>query len=63
MAKKVKTESVKKNVREPTFKTFYSRNNRPFRLSGITEQDAIILWLDTNKFETFAYETIKPYLK
>lgn len=63
MAKKVKTESAKKNVRQPTFKTFYSRNNRPFRLSGITEHECIIYWLDTNRFETFAYLTIKPYLK
>lgn len=63
MAKKVKTESVKKNVRQPTFKTFYSNNNRPFRLSGITEQECIVFWLDTEKFETFAYEKIKQYLK
>lgn len=45
------------------FKTFYSRNNRPFRLSGITERDAIIYWLDTEKFETFEYNLIKKFLK
>lgn len=44
-------------------KTFYSRNNRPFRLSGITEHEAIIYWLDSLVFETFNYEKIKPYLK
>lgn len=44
-------------------KTFYSKNNRPFRLSGINETHATIKWLDTNKFETFEYYKIEPYLK
>lgn len=63
MAKKAKTESAKKNVRQPTFKIFYSKNNRPFRLSGINETHATIYWLDTLKYETFEYEKIKQYLK
>lgn len=45
------------------FKTFYSRNNRPFRLSGITEHECIVFLLDTEKFETFEYLKIKPYLR
>lgn len=44
-------------------KTFYSKNNRPFRLSGITETECIIKWLDTGLFETFPYPKIEPYLK
>jgi len=63
MAKKVndKTEKIKSSV--PGFKTFYSKNNRPFRLSGINKTHATILWLDTNTFETFEYYKIEPYLK
>lgn len=45
------------------FKTFYSKNNRPFRLSGINETHATIFWLDTLVFETFDYKKIEPYLK
>lgn len=44
-------------------RTFYSKNNRPFRLSGIDETNATIFWLDTKKFETFPYTKIEPYLK
>lgn len=52
-----------KKTREPTFKTFYSRNNRHFRLSGINETHATIKWLDTNQFEKFEYNKINPYLR
>lgn len=63
MAKKAKSESVKiKNV-YTGLKTFYSKNNRPFRLSGITETECIIKWLDTGLFESFPYPKIEPYLK
>ena len=63
MAKKVndKIEKIKSSV--PGFKTFYSKNNRPFRLSGITETECIIKWLDTGLFESFPYPKIEPYLK
>jgi len=63
MAKKVndKTEKIKSVA--PGLKTFYSKNNRPFRLSGVTETECIIFWLDTNTFETFEYYKIEPYLK
>lgn len=63
MAKKVndKTEKIKSSV--TGFKTFYSKNNRPFRLSGIDETHATIFWLDTKKFESFPYPKIEPYLK
>ena len=63
MAKKVndKTEKIKSSV--PGFKTFYSKNNRPFRLSGIAEDTVTIKWLDTGLFESFPYPKIEPYLK
>lgn len=62
MDKKVnnKTEKIKSVV--PILKTFYSKNNCPFILSGINETHATIFWLDTNKFETFEYYKIEPYL-
>lgn len=62
MAKKVndKTEKIKSTV--PGFKTFYSKNKRPFRLSGINETHATIFWLDTKVFETFDYKKIEGYL-
>ena len=48
------------------FKFCISKNKRPFRLSGIEKTDSgyyiIILWLDDNKFETFEYDKIEPYL-
>ena len=48
------------------FKFCISKNKRPFRLSGIQKTDSgyyiIIFWLDDNKFETFPYEKIEPYL-
>lgn len=48
-------------------KTYYSKKNRPFRLSRIEKSkygwEALIKWLDTDKFETFALDTIEPYLK
>jgi len=49
------------------FKFCISKNKRPFRLSGIEKTDSgyyiIILWLDDNKFESFEYDKIQPYLK
>jgi hypothetical protein len=61
----------KKSIEEKNwsfpFKFSISKNKRPFRLSGIEKTDSgyyiIILWLDTNLFETFAYDKIEPYLK
>jgi hypothetical protein len=49
-------------------KTYYSKKNRPFRLSGTTREDSgvyttVIKWLDTNEFETFPHKLIEPYLK
>jgi len=48
-------------------KTYISKKNRPFRLSRIEKTkygyEALIKWLDTDKFETFALDTIEPYLK
>ena len=48
------------------FKFCISKNKRPFRLSGIEKTDSgyyiIILWLDDNKFESFEYDKIEPYL-
>lgn len=62
MVKKVKEKSEKIKSIVPELKTFYSKNNRPFRLSGINEKHAVIFWLDTNTFETFEYYIIEPYL-
>jgi len=48
-------------------KIYISKKNRPFRLSRIEKTkygyEALIKWLDTDKFETFALDTIEPYLK
>jgi len=47
-------------------KTYLSKKKRPFRLSaiinGLYGYECIIKWLDTDKFETFSYDTIEPYL-
>jgi len=48
-------------------KTYISKKNRPFRLSSVSKSEygweCVIKWLDTQKFETFAFDTIEPYLK
>jgi len=48
-------------------KTYYSKKNRPFRLSKIAKTkygwECVIKWIDTDKFETFDFGTIEPYLK
>jgi uncharacterized protein YdaL len=48
------------------FKFYISKNKRPFRLSGIELTDSgyltTIFWLDEEKYETFAFEKIEPYL-
>jgi hypothetical protein len=48
------------------FKFYMSKNKRPFRLSGVEKTDygyfTTIFWLDEEKYETFPYEKIEPYL-
>jgi hypothetical protein len=48
------------------FKFYMSKNKRPFRLSGIELTDygyiTTIFWLDEEKYETFPFEKIEPYL-
>jgi hypothetical protein len=48
-------------------KIYRSKQNRPFRLSKIEKEkhgySCVIKWMDTEKFETFALQTIEPYLK
>jgi hypothetical protein len=48
------------------FKFYMSKNKRPFRLSGIELTDSgyltTIFWLDEEKYETFPFEKIEPYL-
>lgn len=48
-------------------KTYKSKKNRPFRLSRIEKTkygwECLIKWLDTDKFETFSFDIIEPYLK
>jgi len=48
------------------FKFYMSKNKRPFRLSGIELTDSgyltTIFWLDKEKYETFPFEKIEPYL-
>jgi len=48
------------------FKFYISKNKRPFRLSGVEKTDygyfTTIFWLDTEKYETFSFEKIEPYL-
>jgi hypothetical protein len=43
-----------------------SKNKRPFRLSGIELTDygylTTIFWLDEEKYETFPFDKIEPYL-
>lgn len=49
------------------FRTYLSKDKRPFRLSGIKNEEgnymATIKWLDTKKFQTFNLSVIEPYLK
>jgi len=47
--------------------TFKSKTGREFRLSGVSKKqdgsyDCCIFWFDTQKYETFPYNKIEPYL-
>jgi hypothetical protein len=63
---KSKAKELKSTYGLPTMRIFKSKSNREFRLSGCEKTDygyfTTIFWLDTEKFETFPYEKIEPYL-
>jgi hypothetical protein len=63
---KSERKDLKLKYGQITIPTFKSKSGREFRLSSIFRDDIFkvtIFWLDTNLFETFAYDKIEPYLK
>ena len=63
---KSKAKELKATYGPPTIKSFKSKSNREFRLSGCEKTQNgyfyTIFWLDTEKYETIADAIIQPYL-
>ena len=63
---KSKQKELPQKFGQPTMRTFKSKSNREFRLSGCEKTPNgyfyTILWLDTNKFEVIVDAKIEPYL-
>lgn len=63
---KLKSKDLKSKFGMDTVKTFRSKSNRDFRLSGCEKKEndyeVTIFWLDTLKFEKLPFNKIEPYL-
>ena len=64
--KKSENKDLKSKFGVATIKTFKSKSQRDFRVSGLEkkehEYEVTIFWLDTLKFEKLPFNKIEPYL-
>jgi len=63
---KSKSKDLQSTYGQPIMRTFKSKSNREFRLSGCEKTENgyfyTIFWFDTQEFETIVDAKIEPYL-